>query len=147
MKKRLLLRLAIIALVLSACSLNEPACSWTSGTPRYLANLPSSSPTPGHTPTPALVQIGGRSILVDRIIEGPLCNDTLSGTVYVSCNVQVLAWEEDPLFFKDCNLTIEPGTVVYVAYHHDAAYYNGCSCHTGLIVESSSLEKETKNEK
>jgi hypothetical protein len=25
--------------------------------------------------------------------------------------------------------------VVYVAYHNDAAYYNGCSCHTGEIAD------------
>jgi hypothetical protein len=24
---------------------------------------------------------------------------------------------------------MEPDTVVYVAYHNDAAYYKGCSCH------------------
>jgi hypothetical protein len=67
---------------------------------------------------------------VDKVVEGPLCNDVWSGTVYVSCNVQVVAWVEEPVFLKNCYLTIEPGTVVYVAYHNNAAYYNGCSCHT-----------------
>jgi hypothetical protein len=68
---------------------------------------------------------------VDRVVEGPLCNGTWSGTVYVTCNVQVYPWEEKPTFLKDCDLTIEPGTVVYVADHGDEPYYKGCSCHTG----------------
>lgn len=72
---------------------------------------------------------------MDKVIEGPLCNDTWNGTVYVTCNVQVYAWEEHPTFLKNCDLKIEPGTVVYVAYHNDTAYYNGCSCHTGEIAE------------
>jgi hypothetical protein len=75
--------------------------------------------------------IGGKPVKVNRIVEGPICNDTWSGIVYVSCNVQVMKWEENPLFLKDCNLRIEPNTVVYVAYHNDTPYYNGCSCHTG----------------
>ena len=41
------------------------------------------------------------------------------GTVYVACNVQVYPWEELPTFLKDCDLEIEPDTVVYVAYHND----------------------------
>jgi hypothetical protein len=70
-------------------------------------------------------------VLVDKIVAGSMCNDTWRGTVYVTCDVQVSEWENEPLFLKDCNLSIEPGTVVYVAYHNDTAYYNGCSCHTG----------------
>jgi hypothetical protein len=76
------------------------------------------------------MEIGGRTINVDKVVEGPLCNDTWSGTVYVTCNVQVYQWEEQPTFLKNCNLTIAPETVVYVAYHRDTAYYNGCSYHT-----------------
>ncbi len=51
--------------------------------------------------------------------------------MYVTCNVQVYPWEEQPTFLKDCNLTIEPDTVVYVAAHGDEPYYKGCSCHIG----------------
>ena len=72
---------------------------------------------------------------MDRVVEGPLCNDVWSGTVYVTCNIQVFEWEEEPLFFKDCDLDIESGTIVYVASHNNTAYYNGCSCHTGEITE------------
>ncbi len=69
-------------------------------------------------------------MVVDRVVEGPLCDDHWQGTVYVGCGVQVKEWSEKPLFLKDCDLTIEPGSVVYVADHNNAAYYNGCSCHT-----------------
>lgn len=71
---------------------------------------------------------------VDKIVEGPLCNDTWSGTVYVGCNVEVYRWEKSPDFLQNCNLSIQPGTIVYVAYHNDTAYYNGCSCHTGELA-------------
>jgi hypothetical protein len=77
------------------------------------------------------VEVSGREMQVDKVVEGALCNDTWSGTVYVKCDVQVYPWVEEPTFLKDCQLNIEPQTVVYVAYHNDTAYYNGCSCHTG----------------
>lgn len=122
---------------LSACGKQTPACPSGTGTPQYLTVPPEMlpSPTPGPTETPQEMIIGGGSITVDKVVEGPLCNDTWSGTIYVTCNVQVYPWEESPTFLKNCNLSIAPGTVVYVAYHNDAAYYNGCSCHTGEIAE------------
>jgi hypothetical protein len=78
-----------------------------------------------------MVEVNGKMILADKVVEGPLCNDLWRGEVYVGCDVQVAAWEEEPLFLKGCELTIEPGTVVYVAAHNNEAYYKGCSCHTG----------------
>ena len=134
----LIMLTGIAMLFLSACRAQEPACQWATGTPRYMTALPSGSSTAESTilsPAPVALEIGGREILVDQIVEGPLCNGTWSGIVYVSCNVQVFAWEENPTFLKDCNLSIEPGTIVYVAYHNDTAYYKGCSCHTGEIPE------------
>lgn len=77
------------------------------------------------------MEIGSKTILVDKVVEGPLCNDTWSGTVYVTCDVQIYFWEEEPTFLKNCNLSIEPGTIVYVEYHHNNSYYEGCSCHFG----------------
>jgi hypothetical protein len=79
------------------------------------------------------MEIGGRKVTVDQVVRGPLCNGDWRGTVYVACDVQVLAWEEQPTFLKDCDLTVAPNTVVYVAYHNDTPYYNGCSCHTGEV--------------
>jgi len=81
------------------------------------------------------VEIGGKQMEVDKVVDYPLCNDNWSGTVYVSCEAQVaeaaLDADANPLFLKGCDLKIEPNTVVYVAAHNDAAYYKGCSCHTG----------------
>lgn len=82
------------------------------------------------------VSIGGKLTLVDKVVDGPLCNDQWRGTVYVGCDVQVMEWSDTPLFLKGCDLSIAPRTVIYVAYHNDAAYYNGCSCHTGEIATS-----------
>jgi hypothetical protein len=136
--KRYLFILAGIALLLfSGCQSRKNACPQATGTRQYLTTSPEalSTPTPGPSPTSFLMKVNGRPITIDRIVEGPLCNDTWSGTVYVTCNVQVYSWQEDPTFLRNCNLSIAPGTVVYVAYHNNAAYYNGCSCHTGEIAE------------
>ena len=73
--------------------------------------------------------VGGRMMQVDQFIEGPLCDVHLSGTVYVGCQLTLVAWEEYPTFLEECDFTVEEGTVVYVAAHNDAAYYKGCSCH------------------
>lgn len=73
---------------------------------------------------------------VDVLVSGPVCNDRWHGSVYVSCEAQVAPWEELPLFFEQCDLEIEPGTVVYVGAHNDTAYYQGCSCHTGEVETS-----------
>ena len=133
MKHSTIISFAVLLILLSGCQPAKPACPPVAGTPQYLTTLPTAS-TPDLSSTPTTVEIGDRTITVDKIVEGPLCNDTWSGTVYVTCNVQVFAWEEQPTFLKNCNLSIAPGTVVYVAYHHDTAYYNGCSCHTGEIA-------------
>jgi hypothetical protein len=80
---------------------------------------------------PERVEINGQEMLVDRVIKGTLCNDSWQGTIYVPCEIQIYEWEEDPTFLQECDLTIEQGTVVYVAAHNDEPYYKGCSCHTG----------------
>lgn len=80
---------------------------------------------------PTDITIRGKTITVDRVVEGLICNDTWEGTVYVSCNVTLQSWDVKPTFFSNgCKLSIAPGTVVYVAAHNDAAYYKGCdACH------------------
>ena len=82
-----------------------------------------------------MIEIKGREMLFDKVISGPVCNDTWTGLVYFGCDARVGPWNEEngPLFFQDCDLRIEPGTIVYVAYHNDQAYYKGCSCHTGEL--------------
>lgn len=119
---------------LTACGPDPVACpnSATPSGPGWdLVELIAVTPKPGPTPVPITVEIAGRQLTVDRVVSGPLCNDHWSGVVYVSCDAQVAEWEQDPLFFKGCNLEIDPGTVVYVGAHFDTAYYKGCSCHTG----------------
>ncbi len=137
MKRHLLFWLALLAGSCASCgqdaAANDPLfCPRLAGTPHYLTVPPELLPTPQPFPTASQVEIGGKSVLVDRVVEGPLCRGTWSGTVYVNCNVQIYPWEGQPTFLKDCDLTIEPGTVVYVADHGDEPYYKGCSCHTGL---------------
>jgi hypothetical protein len=85
-----------------------------------------------------MVEIGGETIEVDRVIEGPLCNDIWSGVIYVACNIQVEDWstKKNPTFLENCALTIGPDTVIYVAAHNDTPYYNGCSCHTGMLSDT-----------
>jgi hypothetical protein len=135
--KLLPILVAFTLLLLTACQAHDPVCQWANGTPEYLTIPPEELPTPlsETNSSPISMEIGGRTITVDKIVEGPLCNDTWSGTVYVACNVEVYPWEEQPTFLKNCNLSIAPGTIVYVADHNDTAYYNGCSCHTGEIAE------------
>ncbi len=134
MKRYVAFLFALSMVLLSGCQPQAPVCPPPSGTQRYLAEPPAQVP-PGPSQAPAQVDIGGRTLRVDKVVEGPLCNDTWSGTVYVSCDVKVLGWKDQPTFLKGCNLEIDPGTVVYVAYHNDAPYYNGCSCHTGQELE------------
>lgn len=137
MKAWVIILLGVILCLLSACQPETTKCQWEQGTPRYITELPEGSALPPTTPlasTPVSMEIGNQTVNVDQVVDGPLCNGTWSGTVYVTCNVQVYAWQEEPTFLKNCDLSIAPGTIVYVAYHNDTAYYNGCSCHTGEIA-------------
>jgi len=124
--------------LLSACQRNNIVCPPVTGSPLPAIDqqeLNSREATPVSNTKPIPVEINGRLIPMDRIVEGPLCNDSWSGKVYVGCGVRVAEWIEDPLFLKNCDLVIEPGTVVYVAAHNNEAYYKGCSCHTGELPE------------
>ena len=134
MNARRAVLLALSALTLAGCQPSQPVCPPPAGTPeRLAAPAPTALPAAGPDQPAGLipVEIGGRTIAVDQIISGPICNGAWSGAVYVTCDVQVLPWEGQPTFLEDCELSIAPDTVVYVAYHSDAPYYNGCSCHLG----------------
>jgi len=136
MNRRTLLPLCLASLLLAACQASAPTCQPRTGTPQSLsfpAPTADTINTSGGSFSPVQMKIGGKAIPVDQVVQGPLCNGRWSGTVYVACDVQVLPWAEQPTFLEDCDLSIEPGTVVYVAYHNDAPYYNGCSCHTGEL--------------
>lgn len=138
MNGRTALLLGVALLLLAACQESAPVCPPRTGTPQPLslpAPTAASLNTSGASVTPIRVKIGRRAIPVDQVVQGPLCNGLWRGTVYVACDVQVLPWADQPTFLKDCDLSIEPGTIVYVAYHNDTPYYNGCSCHTGEVAE------------
>jgi hypothetical protein len=130
--------IVIFVFFLTACGRKNTVCPSKDGTPQstlQLADLIKMAPDPIPSSGPIHVEIRGKLMEVDKIVDYPLCNDDWSGTVYVSCDARVAEAELDadanPLFFKGCNLNIAPNTVVYVAAHNDAAYYKGCSCHTG----------------
>lgn len=136
----LLYAFILIGLLLSACARRNTICPEDEGTPRpslQLADLIDLPPPTSASSEPTRVEIRGKGMEVDKLVDYPLCNDDWSGTVYVSCDVQVAEAELDansnPLFLKGCNLNIAPDTVVYVAAHNDAPYYKGCSCHTGTL--------------
>lgn len=122
----------ILLVLITGCGEAAPICPTPTGTVHYLSAPPDKLATPTPSMGSRQVEINGREMQVDKVVEGALCNDTWRGSVYVKCDVQVYPWVEEPTFLKDCQLTIEPQTVVYVAYHNNAAYYNGCSCHTGV---------------
>ena len=135
MKYYITITLLIFLVLTVGCQEATPVCPPVSQTPEYLTTPPGQLPTPTPVSEPHSVVIGRRELTVDKVVVGPLCNDNWSGSVYVTCDVQVYPWVEEPTFLKDCQLNIEPQTVVYVAYHNNTAYYNGCSCHTGLTPE------------
>jgi hypothetical protein len=125
--------LALLCLVAAACQPQPPICPPNSTT---FQNSSTPFPTlfPSNSmelPEPSVVEMGGKKVLVDEIVHGPLCNAAWHGTVYVACDVQVAQWEGEPSFLKGCDFSVAPGTIVYVAAHNNTAYYNGCSCHTG----------------
>ena len=137
LRYRVLLPVCLFLILLAGCGKPPSPCPVSTGAPRYISVSPEElpAPTPGPGVATIVTMLGGKSLAVDKIVTGPLCNDTWSGTVYVGCNVEVYPWEKSPDFLKNCNLTIQPGTVVYVADHNDTAYYKGCSCHSGEYAE------------
>jgi hypothetical protein len=132
MKKVIFALGLILLLVSTSCQAQKPVCPTIEGTPVYLTEAPDLIPTPTPKVGSGLipVKLGGKTLMVDQVVEGPLCNGEWSGTVYVGCNVQVYQWTLAPDFLSKCDLTIKPDTVVYVAHHNNTPYYNGCSCHT-----------------
>ena len=118
-------------LFISACQPVVPVCPPGSITYISEGTQFSSSPLAKQSLSLVQVDINGKLMVVDDVINGPLCDSKWSGTIYVGCDLQICEWQEDPTFLKDCSLSIETGTVVYVAAHNDAPYYKGCACHTG----------------
>lgn len=133
----LLLLTIFSMLFLAACGRNKTTCppSTESTAPALQLSELIETTGPSKPLGPVSVDIQGKPMEVDKLVDYPLCNDEWSGTVYVSCEARVAEAELDadsnPLFLKGCNLNIAPNTVVYVAAHNDASFYKGCSCHSG----------------
>ena len=128
----------ILTILLSACQARNTVCLHSTDMPRsdlLLSDMIEMTPVPASPSGPIIVEIGGKMIEIDKLVDYPLCNDNGSGYIYVNCDARVAksGYEdgENPLFFKGCALNIEPNTIVYVAAHNDTPYYKGCSCHTG----------------
>ena len=140
MKTYTVLFLASLALFLSACERKATVCP--EGSVTYIsdmASFPKLSATgnPEQASGPVTVEIRGKKTKVDRLVEGPFCNIKLSGKVYVGCDIQIPEWdkEENPTFFKNCDFSVEPGSVIYVGVHNDSIFKKGCGCHTGEIYK------------
>jgi hypothetical protein len=122
----------------SACQRQSNICPQDSIT--YFSDIDSlSQPIVGLdadlASTPTMMEIDGKMVAVDRVIHGLVCNETLNGTVYVACDIQIEKWVDTPTFLEACAFTVEPGSTIYVAAHNNAAYYKGCSCHTGELAD------------
>jgi len=130
--------LFICSLLMISCERNQTVCTPqndSNTTPIKLDDLIVMTPVSKSSTTPVVVEIQGKMLEVDKLVDYPVCNDTWSGIVYVGCDAKVaeakIDADENPLFFKGCDLNIQPNSVVYVAAHNDQAFYKGCSCHTG----------------
>jgi hypothetical protein len=126
------MKLRTIALLISGLAFIISACGAKCPTERisYADDL-SLFPPSGNSSefNPTMMEIKGKQVQIDRFITGPVCNETWSGNIYVTCDIQIPAWEQDPFFFQECNFEIEEGTIVYVEAHKDKQYDEGCSCH------------------
>ncbi|OJX40372.1 MAG: hypothetical protein BGO78_10930 [Chloroflexi bacterium 44-23] len=121
-----------LLIVLSACKPTTPECDENSVTYRSSADLfdPVNLEASTENAGPQELEINGRLMQFDQVIHGPLCNNHLDGKVYIACDIEIVAWEGSPNFFDDCDFKVSPGSVVYVAAHKNAAYYQGCDfCH------------------
>lgn len=126
MTSKQLIFLISVFILITAC---EPVCSPDAVT-TMAPPFPTVDPfTSDSSSTSIEVEIKGKLREVDRVIHGPLCNDNWQGVIYVACDVQVAAWEEEPIFLRECNLNIEDNTIVYVAAHNDQQFNRGCECH------------------
>jgi len=81
-------------------------------------------------PKQIIVEVNGKEMSFDQVVHGPLCNNHLNGKVYIACDIQIAKWQEKPTFLDGCDFEISPGSVVYVAAHNNAPYFQGCDfCH------------------
>lgn len=129
MKNKPLLIFTLFSIVLlSACMDARSLC-----TPGMITYRERSNPFPPITENqfnPQQIEIKGKLKNFDHLVAGQLCNNHLEGSVYVGCDIEIYAWEDKSNFLDDCNFSVEPDAIIYVAAHNNTAYYKGCdSCH------------------
>lgn len=130
MKRFTIVFMIPIMLLAASCLPTPPPELLYTPTPKPPAtSTPTSEQSHAPSTTPVSIEIEGRMVSVDRIIEGFLCNDTWQGTIYVSPAVEVNPWTDDPSFLRECDLQVDEGTVVHVASHPGEVFYKGCTCH------------------
>jgi hypothetical protein len=121
----------IVALFLTACQPQEPYCAENDLTYLDLSTWnPSDAEinTPGQSPVS--IDVDGKTMQFDQVIHGPLCNNHLSGSVYIACDIGIPQWQGTPNFLDGCDLEIDQGSVITVAAHNNTPYYQGCdNCH------------------
>ena len=99
---------SLLILLFTACERERTGCIDENTTllPKpQLTDLIAQTPVPNTSDSPIEVEIKRKIVLVDKLVDYPLCNDYWRGTVYVSCEAQVadaeLDADENPLFFKE----------------------------------------------
>ncbi|MGD8815414.1 MAG: hypothetical protein PVI78_13155 [Anaerolineales bacterium] len=130
MKRLIALMLILHLLLLAACLPTPPPELLITNTPHSSSTYPSENQedvTPSSTTMP--IEIGNRTVDVNEVIHGFLCDDSWRGVIYVEADVEVHPWSDEATFLRQCNLEIAQGTVVYVADHPGEVFYKGCSCH------------------
>ncbi len=134
MRKVSLWLLIVLTLTLSACKPASPLCDEGSiqyrSSDELIALGTSGVGIDGSGDSAQELEINGRIVQFDQVIHGPLCNNHLAGTVYIACDIEIADWKDKPNFLDGCDFEVSPGSVVYVAAHKNAAYYQGCDfCH------------------
>lgn len=130
--KWFLIFLLLCVMGVTACKPTEPVCNEESiqyvDSVKQLQALEESIKASQNGPKE--IEIKGKKILFDQVITGPLCNNHLSGKVYITCDLEIISWTVAPNFLDGCDFLVDPGSEVYVASHNNAIYYRGCnSCH------------------
>lgn len=132
MKRWIILLGLVLAFALSACQPAAPFCDQGAITFFTEGNATPTQTTAADAPDgdDLSVEINGKLVGFDQVIHGPLCNNQLSGKVYIACDIEINAWQDKPYFLDGCQFKVSPGSVVYVAAHNNARYFQGCDyCH------------------
>lgn len=126
--KLILFMLIIFSTILSSCQRNSSFCR--SDLIKYRNRSDPFQTVAEQQNIPQILEIKRKNIKFDQVINGQLCNNHLEGTVYVGCDIEIYAWDKKSTFLDNCEFTVEPGTIIYVASHNNTPYYKGCvSCH------------------